>query len=245
MWALLASTDRILRIINRGQVYEHVFTTDTTEKAAVDNLETVLVQIYGAALELLFNLTKLFAVGTASRTAHAILHPSEVKDLLAKLDELETALDLEVQACQVARSAAADDRLERDVRVATDMLRGLDRPLVRIDENVGSLLERVQEADQLNLLEWISSVPYSKHHATIKEARTSGTCEWLLQHKSFAEWQDDSFSAILWLQGSRELASYLVLHYFSLTFAALSRLWEDFPYLQGSGPRLRFARNRQ
>lgn len=43
------------------------------------------------------------------------------------------------------------------------------------------------------------------HHRTVKEARTDGTCEWLLQHEKFREWENSNSSAVLWLQGSRKL----------------------------------------
>ncbi|RYP57916.1 hypothetical protein DL770_010551 [Monosporascus sp. CRB-9-2] len=56
--------------------------------------------------------------------------------------------------------------------------------------------------ERLKILEWISPIPYGKHHNTVKEARTSGTCEWLLQHERFREWEDTTSSVILWLQGS-------------------------------------------
>ncbi|RYP07284.1 hypothetical protein DL764_002599 [Monosporascus ibericus] len=56
--------------------------------------------------------------------------------------------------------------------------------------------------ERLKILEWISPIPYGKHHSTVKKARTSGTCEWLLQHERFREWEDTTSSVILWLQGS-------------------------------------------
>ncbi|RYP31190.1 hypothetical protein DL766_004498 [Monosporascus sp. MC13-8B] len=56
--------------------------------------------------------------------------------------------------------------------------------------------------ERLKILKWISPIPYGKHHNTVKEARTSGTCEWLLQHERFREWEDTASSVILWLQGS-------------------------------------------
>ncbi len=40
--------------------------------------------------------------------------------------------------------------------------------------------ERVNHGERLQILEWISSIPYGKYHDTVKEARTSDICEWLL-----------------------------------------------------------------
>ncbi|KAH8586045.1 hypothetical protein B0O99DRAFT_586459 [Bisporella sp. PMI_857] len=62
--------------------------------------------------------------------------------------------------------------------------------------------ERVNDEERFKILEWISPIQYGKHHDTVKEARTSNTCEWLLQDERFRNWEDASSSVILWLQGS-------------------------------------------
>ncbi|KAK4148047.1 uncharacterized protein C8A04DRAFT_33579 [Dichotomopilus funicola] len=63
-------------------------------------------------------------------------------------------------------------------------------------------LERVEDEECREILEWVSPIPYGKQHDTVKEARTPDTCEWLLQHKKFGDWNTSSSSVILWLQGS-------------------------------------------
>jgi hypothetical protein len=166
---------------------------------AFENLQAALIDLYGAVLELLANSTRLFAKDTASRTVHAILHPGETANLFSQLVDLETRLDREVQACESGRSTTADTHL-------TDLLRKLQTPLNRVDEKVCSLLERVDKIELLEILNWISSTPYGKHHNTVKEARTSATCEWLLRHKRFIEWWETNSSAVMWLQGSRKFA---------------------------------------
>lgn len=61
----------------------------------------------------------------------------------------------------------------------------------------------IEDKNLIELLEWISPMQYTSHHNRVKEARTPSTCEWLLQHEKFHEWEA-SPSAILWLQGSRQ-----------------------------------------
>ncbi|KAK4235733.1 hypothetical protein C8A03DRAFT_17559, partial [Achaetomium macrosporum] len=56
--------------------------------------------------------------------------------------------------------------------------------------------------ERLEILEWVSPIPYRQHHNTVKEARTPGTCQWFLQCKAFREWEAASSSVIIWLQGS-------------------------------------------
>ncbi|RMZ74723.1 hypothetical protein DV737_g5803, partial [Chaetothyriales sp. CBS 132003] len=68
MCALLASVEKIVHIINRGQVYELAYATENTPKPALENLQSVLVELYGASMELLANSSKLFTKNTAERT---------------------------------------------------------------------------------------------------------------------------------------------------------------------------------
>ncbi|KAI3323881.1 hypothetical protein HD806DRAFT_544007 [Xylariaceae sp. AK1471] len=70
-----------------------------------------------------------------------------------------------------------------------------------IQNQIGLVLDRINREEQIRLLEWISPIPYKSHHDRLKEARTSNTCEWLLKHKRFREWEAAG-SSILWLQGS-------------------------------------------
>ncbi|KAH6983522.1 hypothetical protein BKA56DRAFT_549075 [Ilyonectria sp. MPI-CAGE-AT-0026] len=71
-----------------------------------------------------------------------------------------------------------------------------------MQDQVASILTQMGEKDHIEILEWISRVPYGKHHETVKSARTDGTGEWLLNHMKFSEWESKDSSAILWLQGS-------------------------------------------
>ncbi len=72
--------------------------------------------------------------------------------------------------------------------------------------------ERMDDDECRRILQWVSSVPFGKHHDLVNETRTSGTCEWLLDHKKFTEWECSSSSVILWLQGIRR-SSFLSLIY--------------------------------
>ncbi|RAK82850.1 hypothetical protein BO79DRAFT_260794 [Aspergillus costaricaensis CBS 115574] len=101
----------------------------------------------------------------------------------------------DVQACETRRSAAADDRM-------IGMLDALNAPLTRVDKNVQTLLEGMEKEGRIALLEWISSVPFGDHHGNVKEGRTPGTGEWLLQDSDFCSWEEASSSGIFWLQGS-------------------------------------------
>lgn len=65
--------------------------------------------------------------------------------------------------------------------------------------------------EEREILDWISPIPYGKHHISVREARTSGTCEWLLQNEKFCEWWNINSSAVLWLQGSSKRTAVHIL----------------------------------
>lgn len=199
MGALLGTTEAIVRIVSRGQVYEQVYLnndSDEAESKLSQGLENALIGIYRTSLDLLADSGSLFSQNTARRTLEAILNPGNVSGGLSSLSAQEDELLRDVQACETRRSAAADDRM-------IGMLDCLNAPLVRVDENVQKLLDKTDEEDRQDLLEKISTVKFGKHHDNVKETRTPGTGEWLLQNEAFQHWEETSSSGIFWLQGSR------------------------------------------
>jgi ankyrin repeat domain-containing protein 50 len=63
----------------------------------------------------------------------------------------------------------------------------------------------VEVDENRSILNWISEVPFEQHHGMIKDARTTNTCEWLLQTGEFREWETKDSSAVLWLKSSRKI----------------------------------------
>lgn len=196
MCALLGTTEKVVRVISRGQVYEQVYLPNTPG-ASLDtlqkNLESGLLKIYSTALELLADSGTLLSKNTARRTLEAIVHRGDAAGALAEIDQQEDDLLRDVQACESRRSAEADNRM-------IGMLETLNKPIARIDEGIDSILERVD--DRIDILEWISPIPFGKNHDNVKETRTPGTGEWLLQHRDYRDWEGKNSSVLFWLQGS-------------------------------------------
>ncbi|KAJ5841875.1 hypothetical protein N7534_011705 [Penicillium rubens] len=198
MAALLVTTEKVVCIASRGQVYEQVYLTDTSrtpEEKLSKNLQDALVKIYSTSLELLADSADLFSTDTARRTLKAVLNTGHVSGGLSALAEQEDELLRDVQACESRRSAQADDRM-------IGILDRLNAPLSRVDENVHSLLGQMSKYNRTRLLEWISPIKFGEHHYNVKEKRTPGTGEWLLQDERFRDWEKANSSGIFWLQGS-------------------------------------------
>jgi len=63
-------------------------------------------------------------------------------------------------------------------------------------------LQVVSRIEQDNVLDWISTIPYAKHHKDKKNKVLEGTGRWLFRHSDFLTWRHWSGSNILWLYGS-------------------------------------------
>lgn len=112
MGALLVSVDKMLRVLNRSQIFESEYSAQNTSTLALQNLQTALVDLNGAVLELLADSSELLRKNTARQILHAVIHPGKTAGLFATLDELEDKLCRDVQVCQSEQVSAILTRIE-------------------------------------------------------------------------------------------------------------------------------------
>jgi len=60
------------------------------------------------------------------------------------------------------------------------------------------------ELGRTEILEWISTVPYTNHHKRISDDRLEGTGEWILKKEKYHTWRASSKSMLLLLRGIRK-----------------------------------------
>jgi len=195
MGALLVSSEKVTCLTDRCTIYESLYKPGTIKQETLDPLNSQLVKLYAAILRLLAASHRLFEKGIMARDWHAVWHPEEVSGLLKECERLEEQVEIEATNCERQRSQDADI-------IIKSLLEDIINPVIRTDENVGKTLEIVSEDEKLRILKWISPVLYNANHDFFKVRRTEGTCEWLLQHKSYRLWQNESTSIILWLHGN-------------------------------------------
>ncbi|KAJ5172513.1 hypothetical protein N7492_005106 [Penicillium capsulatum] len=197
MGALLLTTQVVVSITTRCQVYEHTYLNQIAEDslgAAQSQLEKRLIDLYKTSLDLLAKSGSLLSSGTPRRIVQAIVNPGKAKDSLDNLGKQEDDLLKDVQACEVGRSATADKR-------SNEMLELLQAPMTRVDEGVSKLLTHMDEKEHIELLERISAIPFGEHHDEVSEKRTPETGDWLVEHKNFDHWKENDSSLLFWLQG--------------------------------------------
>ncbi|KAJ5614799.1 hypothetical protein N7528_008453 [Penicillium herquei] len=198
MGALLAITERVVRITSRGQVYEQVYlpkTSDIELDPVQVCLERSIIKIYTTSLELLVESKSLLSASTARRTLEAIVNPDKITGSLASIDDEEKELLKDVNACETNRKVAKDNQMIK-------MLEALNAPMARIDKGVRRLLDNVNDNERIQILEWVSVIPYGAHHDQIRDTRAPGTGEWLLENAEFQKWDSDESSGVFWLHGS-------------------------------------------
>jgi ankyrin repeat domain-containing protein 50 len=203
--ALLLTTEKAIRLCDRARIYEMLYRPDNTPDEVRKNLYRELVDLYFIVLTM---IAHSFRVATkASRTTPftAIFTIDEIKDLLEKCDSLEKNVDIEAANCDRAVRSESDSRTQQLIQSLHANLHEMNLPILRTDENVEALLDNAANDEELRVLEWISNVPYGKHHKTVSDSRTATTCEWISNHAKFVTWHSSSRSSLLWLQGIRKL----------------------------------------
>ncbi|KAL7808655.1 hypothetical protein V8C26DRAFT_423360 [Trichoderma gracile] len=201
--ALLGTVQWFTRIVRRGEIYEALYTTATTNEEATINLYEALLETYIAALELLAQSDTLFESGVARQTLTAILRPDGATGGVKNLAEREQRLDREVQSCEALRSSVSSKQTTDGIDALKKQLDQLSSPLPRIDKSIAGLLSRVEKRELDELMNFISNEMFGTSHVNVSESRLEGTGEWLLASKEFWDWQSiPSSSAALCLKGT-------------------------------------------
>ncbi|KAI8715924.1 hypothetical protein NCS52_01101400 [Fusarium sp. LHS14.1] len=196
----LISVEKATRIVHRCQIYEMLYNCETINAQVASGLEMALVDLYASLLHVLARVGNFLSKGTSRRSLHAIFRPTEGTDLLSDLEKLESEVIKEAAVCESKRSAESDSKSQEQLQKLQSLLKLEDR-ILRVDKNVQKVLERVELKELIDVLKWISPLEHNLHHDLVSQARTKGTCDWLVQQPKFYEWQSETSSITFWLQG--------------------------------------------
>ncbi|KAJ2906537.1 hypothetical protein MKZ38_001180 [Zalerion maritima] len=97
MAAMLATVERITRIVNRCRIYEILHTPETVDTGALENFTKSLVDLYAGILRALVDSHDLLLVRTARYVLQVIALPSMMGDVLDGLSNYEEAVQTESQ----------------------------------------------------------------------------------------------------------------------------------------------------
>ena len=99
-----------------------------------------------------------------------------------------------------------------------ELLRSIDSPICRMSRQLDSLEDQLKRkkicasvrlkltgisvgSERVEILLWLSSLPYIEHHQQIKKQALSGSGQWLLQDPLYVQWYEKSVSSLLCLRG--------------------------------------------
>ena len=77
----------------------------------------------------------------------------------------------------------------------------IQRPINRIEQHFQDIQDNLDVTERLDILQWLSPVPYKKHHEQTRKDILSSTGSWLLREQQFLDWRVSSASSIMWLHG--------------------------------------------
>ncbi|QYT03017.1 ANK_REP_REGION domain-containing protein [Trichoderma simmonsii] len=189
--AIFGCAEKVLRLMRHGRVYEDVYLSGGSCNGATENLKDALVDLYKGLMELLAHAFVRLNEGQGKQFLRALVSGGEGAKLISALTEQERKVSMAAQGCGAVASQEHQT-----------LLKNLDEPLKNVENTVKKLLQKVEDGTVEQALEYISTIPIGEHQQEKREARTPWTCEWLLNHSRFIEWERSSYSSMLWLQGN-------------------------------------------
>ncbi|KAK2013437.1 hypothetical protein LZ32DRAFT_676202 [Colletotrichum eremochloae] len=189
--AIMGCTDIVLCLVRRGRVYEEVYIGEPPRPTHQEDLKNKLVEVYATCLDFLAFVNEEMQRQNLGRFLDALLDPKSGETRVSEVKALEQGLQSAALPCE-AKPGEQHRRL----------LQSLEMPLKRVDANVTAVLQKLEEKDKKEAMEYISAIPVGKHHNEKREKRTKGTCEWLVKHPRFLEWENSPCSSVFWLQGN-------------------------------------------
>ncbi|KAI0547823.1 hypothetical protein F4679DRAFT_552833 [Xylaria curta] len=194
---VLAGIAAVVSLLAQCDTYQQLYMAPDPDlrppETALYELKTAIVETFAKSQSFLS-----FAVQQQQSKIRQVAAPfklSDAKSHIKELSKCEKQLARVAANCEKYCNLASRSNVEGFIKLNATIHE-------TIQSQIASVLDRIEYDNQMTMLDWISSVPYGKHHNRVKDDRTPATCEWLLSHEKFYEWENSSSSMILWLQGS-------------------------------------------
>ncbi|KAI4594346.1 hypothetical protein KJ359_008370 [Pestalotiopsis sp. 9143b] len=178
--ALVADLEIISRLISRYRDFERVH--HDRPSLVKTQISEGLTRLYADVLKFLAIAVKYFDSNSLARTVKNVLRPPD-KSLMESIVEKEAEL---------LKIAGLSD---------TEKLHYLEASVTRLVDQASIYQKKLDETKHLELLRWLSSSPFTRHHEAISESRMPRSAAWLLGHSEYKTWHNSSSSAILLLHG--------------------------------------------
>ncbi|KAK7974466.1 hypothetical protein PG989_016314 [Apiospora arundinis] len=179
--ALLSDLEIIAQIITRYREFEGLYLQGNKSEVEL-MMENTLTRLYA---EILTHLGRAlgYALGIFARfmkSPFRVANPEQMRKIQAHDDEaLKLAKLLDTGTLHIIKNIIVKQSQDA-IALATDL---------------------ISEEKLNNILNWLSPLPYRKHHGFVSDSRPTGAGQWLLAHERFIDWQTSSSPAMLLLHG--------------------------------------------
>lgn len=119
----------------------------------------------------------------------------------SKIQQRTALMDAEYQKDIECNLEAMSLEQKQDDQRLRALLGDMQRPIDRIEKRLQNYEDGLQAAERVQILEWLSPIPYMQHHVQSQRDILPGTGQWLLEDDRLLEWQFSESSSILWLHG--------------------------------------------
>ncbi|KAI0855166.1 ankyrin repeat-containing domain protein [Xylaria cubensis] len=193
---VLAGIAAVASLLTQCDTYQQLYMAPNPDlrppEAALHELKTTIVKTFVES-----QLFLSFAYQQQQSKIRSVAAPFRLSDAghhLSELSKCEKDLAQVSANCEKHCSLSSRSNLKGFVELSATFYKNIQNQL-------GSVIDQFEETNRMRTLKWISPVDYGSHHIEVEDNRTLGTCEWLINHERFYEWEDSNSSMILWLQG--------------------------------------------
>jgi hypothetical protein len=118
-------------------------------------------------------------------------------------EQMATIKVLDGQISRLLEVFTIDIQIDTANEVAAmhSLLSSLNDPIKRLIDQSSIFAQVLQESEYLQILQWLSPVPFSCHHKRHSESRLRNSGQWLLNHPQYISWQNSSSSSLFLLHG--------------------------------------------
>ncbi|KAJ5152823.1 Galactose oxidase/kelch beta-propeller [Penicillium canariense] len=181
----------------RYRIVERIYLQRSS--SATDVLQQAVLRLYTTILNYLIQAKRYFQQRTGTRILKSgVLVQTDFQDLLDRMDADEREADrcadlVKTEMTNDAADQFANMSLEiSNIALLRDALDRMEQPISQTPP---------PDIQRREILDWLSSQPYYDHHTDINPKVLKGTCQWVVQHPDFVQWQNDSKNTLLWLHG--------------------------------------------
>jgi NAD-specific glutamate dehydrogenase len=201
-------------MISKYAIFEQLYLQNQMQ--ATHLFRTALVRLYASILSFLAEAKYYYAERTGIRVVKSTFQIG-----LSKMAKLKQEIqDEQVAVVEIARLIDVENLrvLNGDIKSMPSELKNmrnaldqLSSPMQNANDQLEGIVNRLERMQISDLLGWISNMPYTQHHETVRSGRLENSGLWLFDQSEYIDWRKSQSSSLLWLHGMRGFPRFLRL----------------------------------